>query len=252
VSGLSTASGAAPKAARANRSVGRTAALSPAQINANVNRLISQMTVEQKLGQLEMAGPSSPTGSDLVPLAQSGQIGTVLDLTGVDNINAVQKAAVESTQKGSDQVPTEVRGHPVRGISPSSTAHRELRRVRRRGPRAPAASGLSACNGCATEDTVSPQASAIALRVLPDEVCANLGALRAHFPGIYASDGGFYDAVNPVTGAVGHRRLVLDQSMITAALDDVLDDGALQRHFAADPESWPARLYLSIERMSIQ
>ena len=98
MSGLSTAAGAAPKAARAHRAVGRTAALGPAQINANVNRLISQMTVEQKLGQLEMAGPSSPTGSDLIPLAQSGQIGTVLDLTGVDTINAVQKAAVESTQ----------------------------------------------------------------------------------------------------------------------------------------------------------
>src|SRR6516165_9884243 len=83
VSGLSTAAGAAPKAARAHRAVGRTAALGPAQINANVNGLISQMTVQQKFGQLEMAGPSSPTGSDLIPLAQSGQIGTVLDLTGV-------------------------------------------------------------------------------------------------------------------------------------------------------------------------
>jgi hypothetical protein len=63
--------------------------------------------------------------------------------------------------------------------------------------------------------------------------------------------GGFYDAVNPMTGAVGHRRLVLDQSMIMAALDDALENGALQRHFAADPESWAARLYLSTERMSI-
>ena len=38
--------------------------------------------------------------------------------------------------------------------------------------------------------------------------------LRTDYPGIYTSDGGFYDAVNPVTGAIGHRRLVLDQSMI--------------------------------------
>jgi beta-glucosidase-like glycosyl hydrolase len=30
-----------------------------------------------------MAGPSKPDGSDLIPLAQSGQIGTVRDLTGV-------------------------------------------------------------------------------------------------------------------------------------------------------------------------
>ena len=39
--------------------------------------------------------------------------------------------------------------------------------------------------------------------------------------------------------------------MIMAALDDALDDGALQRHFAADPQSWAARAYLSEERMSI-
>jgi hypothetical protein len=44
---------------------------------------------------------------------------------------------------------------------------------------------------------------------------------------------------------------VLDQSMIMAALDDALDGGALQRHFASDPDSWAARLYLSTEHMSI-
>ena len=80
---------------------------------------------------------------------------------------------------------------------------------------------------------------------------ANLETLRSRYPGIYTPDGGFYDAVNPVTGEVGHRRLVLDQSMIMAALDDALNGGALQRHFAADPESCAAQLYLSTERMSI-
>jgi hypothetical protein len=112
-------------------------------------------------------------------------------------------------------------------------------------------SPLAWCTSCATEDTVSPHASAIALPVLGSEAVANLEALRADFPGIYTADGGFYDAVNPVTGSIGHRRLVLDQSMIMAALDDALDRGALQRYFAADPESWAARLYLSTERMSI-
>lgn len=57
--------------------------------------------------------------------------------------------------------------------------------------------------------------------------------------------------MNPVTGAVGHRRLVLDQSMIMAALDDALGNGALQGYFARDPVSWAARLYLSTETMSI-
>jgi hypothetical protein len=54
-----------------------------------------------------------------------------------------------------------------------------------------------------------------------------------------------------VTGAVGHRRLVLDQSMIMAALDDALQRGPMQRHIASDPFSWAAKLYLSRETMSI-
>ena len=130
--------------------------------------------------------------------------------------------------------------------------HRRLRRLRRRGPGVRAGNApLAWCTTCATETTVSPHASAIALPVLPQQAYANLVTLRADYPGIYTADGGFYDAVNPVTGSIGHRRLVLDQSMIMAALDDALNGGALQRRFAADPESWAARVYLSTERMSI-
>jgi hypothetical protein len=50
---------------------------------------------------------------------------------------------------------------------------------------------------------------------------------------------------------VGHRRLVLDQSMIMAALDNALTGNALQGHFARDPAAWAARTYLSMETMSI-
>ncbi|MGA9859925.1 MAG: glycoside hydrolase family 3 N-terminal domain-containing protein [Solirubrobacteraceae bacterium] len=70
--------------------------MSPQQISSNVNSLIHKMTVAEKFGQLEMAGPSKPDGSDLIPLAKAGQIGSVLDLTGVQNINAVQQAALQS------------------------------------------------------------------------------------------------------------------------------------------------------------
>ncbi len=105
---------------------------------------------------------------------------------------------------------------------------------------------------CTAEDAVTPHASAIALPLIPRDAYANLQALRADYPGVYSRDGGFYDAVNPKTGSIGHRRLVLDQSMIMAALDDTLNDGALQRDFARDPVSWAARTYLSVERMSIR
>lgn len=70
--------------------------MDPAQINANVDRLLAEMSVEEKFGQPEMAGPSTPDGRDLIPLAKAGKIGSVLDLVGADNINAVQKAALES------------------------------------------------------------------------------------------------------------------------------------------------------------
>jgi Putative glucoamylase/Protein of unknown function (DUF3131) len=150
--------------------------------------------------------------------------------------------------------------YPVWGISPSSTADDtgnyggfgvEGLAFASVGHAVPSNDGLAQCTTCATETTVSPHASAIALPVLPQQAYANLQALRRYYPGIYTADGGFYDAVNPVTGSIGHRRLVLDQSMIMAALDDALDHGALQRRFAQDPISWAARTYLSIERMSI-
>ena len=112
--------------------------------------------------------------------------------------------------------------------------------------------GLSQCWMCATEDTVSPHASFLALSVLPQEAYSNITNLRTLYPDVYNSDGGFYDAVNPTTGSVGHRRLVLDQSMIMAALDNAITHGALQRHFSADPVARIGLLYLAYERMSIQ
>ena len=149
---------------------------------------------------------------------------------------------------------TDELGYPVWGMSPSSTADDtgNYGGFGVEGQAFGSGSPLAWCLTCATENTVSPHASAIALPVLGSEALSNLETLRTLYPGIYTSDGGFYDAVNPVTGQVGHRRLVLDQSMIMAALDDALDGGALQRYFAADPESYAARLYLGAERMSIQ
>ncbi|HEY3712953.1 MAG TPA: glucoamylase family protein [Jatrophihabitantaceae bacterium] len=110
--------------------------------------------------------------------------------------------------------------------------------------------GLSQCHDCATEDVVTPHASFIALDVVPQQAYANIVALRSHYPGVYGATG-FFDAVNPTTGAVGHRQLVLDQSMIMAALDNALNDRGLQRHFANDPVSRAARTYLGLENMSL-
>ncbi len=110
--------------------------------------------------------------------------------------------------------------------------------------------GLSQCHGCATEDVVTPHASFLALDVAPQAAVANIRRLRSGYPGVYGVDG-FFDAVNPTTGSVGHRYLVLDQSMIMAALANALDNRIMQRHFANDSVSWAARTYLSAETMSI-
>jgi len=110
--------------------------------------------------------------------------------------------------------------------------------------------GLSQCHGCATEDVVTPHASFIALDVAPQQAYDNIQELRTLYPGIYGPVG-FFDAVNPTTGAVGHRDLVLDQSMIMASLDNALDNRAIQRDFASDPVSWAAREYLSLENFNL-
>ncbi len=77
---------------------GRATTAQQQAINAKVNALLGQMTVAEKFGQLEMAGPDGPNGTpgDLIIEAKNGQIGSVLDLTGVDNINEVQQAALQS------------------------------------------------------------------------------------------------------------------------------------------------------------
>lgn len=110
--------------------------------------------------------------------------------------------------------------------------------------------GLSQCHGCASEQVVTPHASFLALDVAPQQAYRNIETLRRDYPGVYGP-GGFFDAVNPTTGTVGHRYLALDQSMIMASLDNELRDRAMQRHFAKDPVSWAARTYLSVETMSI-
>jgi hypothetical protein len=143
---------------------------------------------------------------------------------------------------------------PVWGMSPSSTADDtgDYSGYGVEGLLFPAGDQLSQdVTPGTTEEVVTPYASFLALSVLPQQAYANIVRLRALYPGIYTPDGGFYDAVNPATGAIGQRRLELDQSMIMAALDNALNGSALQRDFARDPVSWAARTYLSAETLSI-
>ena len=68
-------------------------------IASKVNGLINKMTMAEKFGQLEMSGPTGPNGTPgttLLDEVRKGTVGSVLDLVGVNNINQVQQAAMQS------------------------------------------------------------------------------------------------------------------------------------------------------------
>jgi hypothetical protein len=161
--------------------------------------------------------------------------------------------ADERTAQVQIKYATEQLHDPVWGMSPSSTADDtgNYGGFGVEGLQFPQGEQLSQCSTCAQETTVTPHASFLALDVAPQAAYANIEKLRSLYPDSYTHDGGFYDAVNPSTGQVGHRRLVLDQSMIMAALDNALNHRQLQQWFAMDPSADAARQVLQAEHMSL-
>lgn len=153
---------------------------------------------------------------------------------------------------------TEQLGYPVWGLSPSSTPDDTggYSAYGVQGLKFPTGDQLAQgpCPTCtpSPESAVTPHASFLALTVAPQRAYANIVQLRQLYPDVYSTDGGFYDSVDPSTGSVGHRRLVLDQSMIMAALDNTLDNGKLQGWFAADPVAAVPKAELRAETMSLR
>ena len=90
----------APAARTVHRQPARTVGAPDQQtINARVNGLLRRMTVAEKFGQLEMSGPQGANGTPgatLLSEARAGQVGSVLDMVGVNNINQLQHAALQS------------------------------------------------------------------------------------------------------------------------------------------------------------
>ena len=71
------------------------------KMNAFIDQLMSKMTVEEKLGQMNLVpGTSATTGelknSPLLSLIEQGKLGTVLNQTGVEDIRQLQDAAKKS------------------------------------------------------------------------------------------------------------------------------------------------------------
>jgi hypothetical protein len=82
---------------------------------------------------------------------------------------------------------------------------------------------------------VTPHASFLALDFQRNEALKNLANLRKHFDAY--GEGGFYDAIDVVTGNVSQYYLALDQGMIMAAIANDLTHDRFQSYFSREIES---------------
>ena len=82
---------------------------------------------------------------------------------------------------------------------------------------------------------VTPHASFLALDFERGQALANLAKLRRNFDAYGA--GGFYDAIDVVSGKVSRYYLALDQGMIMAAIANELTRDRLQSYFAREVET---------------
>lgn len=73
------------------------------QTEARIERLLQQMTLEEKAGQMTQFSVGTPTGpgtgrSDYKQMVANGQVGSILNMTGAAQTNAMQKIAVEQSR----------------------------------------------------------------------------------------------------------------------------------------------------------
>jgi hypothetical protein len=141
---------------------------------------------------------------------------------------------------------TKTLGYKVWGLSPSSTPD-DTGGYLAYGSQA---LGTDASTTDYQQGAVTPHASFLGLDVLPQAAYRNIQTMLADYPQVYGPYG-FYDALDPTTGQVGHRYLVLDQAMILTALNNALDGGPMQHRFAADPVGRVDTLYLRAEKLSV-
>ncbi len=78
-------------------------ALNDSKLDARVNALLQKMTLEEKIGQLVQYSAGSPTGpgtgrGDYPDMIAKGGIGSLFNLTGAREVNAMQKIAVEKSR----------------------------------------------------------------------------------------------------------------------------------------------------------
>jgi len=67
-------------------------------IESQVNNLLSKMTLDEKIGQMSQIDPGSRSIKQLADLVREGKYGSFLNVFGVDNINALQKTAMQESR----------------------------------------------------------------------------------------------------------------------------------------------------------
>ncbi len=80
-----------------------SSALNDPRIDTRVNVLLNRMTLQEKIGQLVQYSAGSPTGpgtgrTDYPDMIAQGGIGSLFNLTGAREVNAMQKIAVEKSR----------------------------------------------------------------------------------------------------------------------------------------------------------
>lgn len=73
------------------------------QVESKIDALVKQMTLEEKVGQLVTYSAGAPTGpgtgrSDYKEMIVTGQLGSLFNITGADQTNAMQKIAIEKSR----------------------------------------------------------------------------------------------------------------------------------------------------------
>ncbi|NQV14111.1 DUF3131 domain-containing protein [bacterium] len=81
----------------------------------------------------------------------------------------------------------------------------------------------------ARSDILTPHASILALSYAPGWVVDNLYEIENNF--MIRGDYGFFDSVDPKTGAVAEKYLALDQGMILLSINNYLNSGSLPAIF---------------------
>jgi beta-glucosidase len=83
--------------------IAQTRTLTTPETEARIDALLARMTLEEKAGQLNQFSAGMPTGpgterTDYAEMLAQGQIGSLFNLTGAKQVNAMQRIAVEKSR----------------------------------------------------------------------------------------------------------------------------------------------------------